>query len=105
MGFVRSQPPSAIAPGTRRSETARLRCGGSQARFWSVTPPEIRSNPRPGASQTPGGINRAGSSLPVCSSFRDWPQHCLSCSTHADGTLALEIALKGPSGEVLDSID
>jgi NAD-reducing hydrogenase large subunit len=29
---------------------------------------------------------------------------CLSCSTHADGTLALEIALKGPGGEVLDRI-
>ena len=29
---------------------------------------------------------------------------CLSCSTHADGTLALKIALKGPGGEVLDSI-
>jgi NAD-reducing hydrogenase large subunit len=29
---------------------------------------------------------------------------CLSCSTHADGTLTLEIALKGPRGEVLDSI-
>ena len=29
---------------------------------------------------------------------------CLSCSTHADGTLALEIALKGPGGEVLDSL-
>jgi NAD-reducing hydrogenase large subunit len=29
---------------------------------------------------------------------------CLSCSTHADGTLALRIALKGPGGEVLDSI-
>ncbi|MGA9623487.1 MAG: hypothetical protein WBL65_06295 [Bryobacteraceae bacterium] len=29
---------------------------------------------------------------------------CLSCSTHPDGTLALEIALKGPGGEVLDSI-
>jgi NAD-reducing hydrogenase large subunit len=29
---------------------------------------------------------------------------CLSCSTHADGTPALEIALKGPGGEVLDSI-
>jgi NAD-reducing hydrogenase large subunit len=29
---------------------------------------------------------------------------CLSCSTHADGTPALEIALKGPGGEVLDRI-
>ena len=29
---------------------------------------------------------------------------CLSCSTHADGTPALQIALKGPGGEVLDSI-
>ena len=29
---------------------------------------------------------------------------CLSCSTHADGTLALEIALRGPGGEVLDRI-
>ena len=29
---------------------------------------------------------------------------CLSCSTHADGTLAMEIALKGPAGEVLDRI-
>jgi NAD-reducing hydrogenase large subunit len=29
---------------------------------------------------------------------------CLSCSTHADGALALEIALKGPGGEVLDRI-
>jgi NAD-reducing hydrogenase large subunit len=29
---------------------------------------------------------------------------CLSCSTHADGTPALEIALRGPGGEVLDSI-
>jgi NAD-reducing hydrogenase large subunit len=29
---------------------------------------------------------------------------CLSCSTHADGTLALGIVLKGPGGEVLDRI-
>jgi coenzyme F420-reducing hydrogenase alpha subunit len=29
---------------------------------------------------------------------------CLSGSTHADSTLALEIALKGPGGEVLDRI-
>jgi NAD-reducing hydrogenase large subunit len=29
---------------------------------------------------------------------------CLSCSTHADGTLALEIALKGPGDELLDRI-
>jgi NAD-reducing hydrogenase large subunit len=29
---------------------------------------------------------------------------CLNCSTHADGTPALEIALKGPDGEVLDRI-
>jgi NAD-reducing hydrogenase large subunit len=29
---------------------------------------------------------------------------CLSCSTHADGTLAIEIELKGPGGEVLDRI-
>jgi NAD-reducing hydrogenase large subunit len=29
---------------------------------------------------------------------------CLSCSTHADGTPALEIALRGPGGEVLDRI-
>jgi NAD-reducing hydrogenase large subunit len=29
---------------------------------------------------------------------------CLSCSTHADGTLALEIALRGPGGEVLDRL-
>jgi NAD-reducing hydrogenase large subunit len=29
---------------------------------------------------------------------------CLSCSTHADGTLALEILLNGPKGEVLDRI-
>jgi NAD-reducing hydrogenase large subunit len=29
---------------------------------------------------------------------------CLSCSTHADGTPGLEIALKGPGGEVLDRI-
>jgi hypothetical protein len=28
----------------------------------------------------------------------------MSCSTRADGTLALEIALKEPGGEVLDSI-
>jgi len=28
---------------------------------------------------------------------------CLSCSTHADGTLAMEARLIGPSGEVLDS--
>jgi NAD-reducing hydrogenase large subunit len=29
---------------------------------------------------------------------------CLSCSTHADGRLALEIELRGPDGEVLDSL-
>ena len=29
---------------------------------------------------------------------------CLSCSTHADGTPALEIALKGPGAEVLDRL-
>jgi hypothetical protein len=29
---------------------------------------------------------------------------CLSCSTHADGTLAQEIALKGSGGEVPDRI-
>ena len=29
---------------------------------------------------------------------------CLSCSTHADGTLALQIALRGPDGAVLDRI-
>ena len=27
---------------------------------------------------------------------------CLSCSTHADGTLAMEIMLRGPDGGVLD---
>jgi len=27
---------------------------------------------------------------------------CLSCSTHADGTLALELVLIGPDGSVLD---
>ena len=29
---------------------------------------------------------------------------CLSCSTHADGTLAMEIVLIGPDGAVLDRI-
>jgi NAD-reducing hydrogenase large subunit len=29
---------------------------------------------------------------------------CLSCSTHADGTPALEITLRGPGGEALDSL-
>jgi NAD-reducing hydrogenase large subunit len=29
---------------------------------------------------------------------------CLSCSTHADGTLAMEIVLTGPDGTVLDRI-
>jgi NAD-reducing hydrogenase large subunit len=29
---------------------------------------------------------------------------CLSCSTHADGTLALEINLRTPAGEILDRI-
>ena len=29
---------------------------------------------------------------------------CLSCSTHADGTLALEINLRSPDGAVLDHI-
>jgi Coenzyme F420-reducing hydrogenase, alpha subunit len=27
---------------------------------------------------------------------------CLSCSTHADGHLALEVELRGPGGELLD---
>jgi NAD-reducing hydrogenase large subunit len=30
---------------------------------------------------------------------------CLSCSTHADGTLALEIRLIGPDGSVLDRLE
>jgi NAD-reducing hydrogenase large subunit len=29
---------------------------------------------------------------------------CLSCSTHADGTLAMEARLIGPGGEVLDCV-
>jgi NAD-reducing hydrogenase large subunit len=29
---------------------------------------------------------------------------CLSCSTHADGTLAMEARLIGPGGEVLDTV-
>ena len=29
---------------------------------------------------------------------------CLSCSTHADGTLALEVVLNGPDGTMLDRI-
>jgi NAD-reducing hydrogenase large subunit len=29
---------------------------------------------------------------------------CLSCSTHADGTLAMEVVLNGPDGTVLDRI-
>jgi NAD-reducing hydrogenase large subunit len=29
---------------------------------------------------------------------------CLSCSTHADGTLAMEIVLRGPDGAILDRI-
>ena len=29
---------------------------------------------------------------------------CLSCSTHADGTLAIEVVLNGPDGTVLDRI-
>jgi NAD-reducing hydrogenase large subunit len=29
---------------------------------------------------------------------------CLSCSTHADGTLAMEARLIGPGGEVLDLV-
>ncbi len=30
---------------------------------------------------------------------------CLSCSTHADGTLAMEVRLIGPAGEVLDRVE
>jgi NAD-reducing hydrogenase large subunit len=29
---------------------------------------------------------------------------CLSCSTHADGTLAMEVRLMGPDGTVLDTL-
>jgi NAD-reducing hydrogenase large subunit len=29
---------------------------------------------------------------------------CLSCSTHADGHLALEVELHGHDGELLDSV-
>ena len=29
---------------------------------------------------------------------------CLSCSTHADGTMALQVQLRGPEGELLDEI-
>ena len=29
---------------------------------------------------------------------------CLSCSTHADGTLAMQVTLRGPDGAVLDRL-
>ena len=29
---------------------------------------------------------------------------CLSCSTHADGSLAMEVSLRGPNGELLDTV-
>jgi NAD-reducing hydrogenase large subunit len=29
---------------------------------------------------------------------------CLSCSTHADGTMAMEVTLRTPDGAVLDSL-
>ena len=29
---------------------------------------------------------------------------CLSCSTHADGTMALQVQLRGPEGELLDEL-
>jgi NAD-reducing hydrogenase large subunit len=30
---------------------------------------------------------------------------CLSCSTHADGTLAMQVVLRGPDGSVLDTLE
>jgi len=46
---------------------------------------------------TPGMLNRVEAVIRAY-------DPCLSCSTHADGHLALQIQLLGPDGELLDQL-
>jgi NAD-reducing hydrogenase large subunit len=79
------QPPAQI---TRARDRAALR-------FHSVG--QVARHFIHGNQMKKGMLNRVSAVVRVY-------DPCLSCSTHADGTLALEIALKGPGGEVLDRI-
>ena len=85
---LRDTGPQPPAPITRARDRAALR-------FHSVD--QVARHFIRGNEMKEGMLNR------VSAVVRAYDP-CLSCSTHADGTLALEIALRGPGGEVLDRL-